>query len=80
METFWFIWLAAAAVTLVAMYAVKCLRERRLAGVRELYWPTLLTVCLIAGGIAAFLHQATSSRQVEVPPEVQEKIALPPRN
>lgn len=79
MNTAWWVGVGAGILMLIAMYAVKCGRERRLARLRELYWPSLITLCVVVGGIAGYVYDATSSRQVEVPDKLKEQLNLPPR-
>jgi peptidoglycan/LPS O-acetylase OafA/YrhL len=77
MNPSWYVGLGAAVLMLIAMYAVKCARERRLAQPRELYWPTLVFVCVVVGGIAGYVYDVTSPRPVELPPALKEQLNLP---
>jgi hypothetical protein len=64
------------------VYAVKCLRRRRLCGLAEFHWPGLIVIALIIGAVPAFIYDNQSSRTVQVPDGVAErpKIAGPEKN
>ncbi|MEQ9638792.1 MAG: hypothetical protein RIM84_02120 [Alphaproteobacteria bacterium] len=79
MNTAWAVGIGAGVLMLVAVYAVKCVRVRRLARPRELYWPSLVTLCVVAGGIAGYVYDANSSRQVPVPDDLKKQLS-PPRD
>ena len=78
MNTAWVIGVGAGVLMLVAMYVFKCARVHRLARPGELYWPSLVTLCVVVGGIAGYVYDANSSRQVEVPDKLKQQLNPPP--
>ncbi|MFP6705435.1 MAG: hypothetical protein VCE75_05255 [Alphaproteobacteria bacterium] len=82
MNNFLLVWLISALVVLGAVYLLKSLRQRRLAGLDRIHWPGLVVIAMILGAVPAFIYNMQTPRSVSVPDGVAErpKIADPAKN
>jgi hypothetical protein len=76
MTFFQFVWLISAIVVFIGSYLVRCFRLRRIAGPRDLHWPGLLVIALVAGLLPAYIADQRVKRSVEVPETLAPQPAI----
>ena len=71
------VWIGSSIVIFLGLYLTQCISQRRLAAPWQLHLPGVIVLCVVLGFLPAYVFDIRSSRQVELPPELQGDPEVP---
>ncbi len=71
------VWLVSSLLCLVAIFAVRSIRLRRLARPSDLSWRGVIGLSILAGALPAIAYTLTVQSRVEIPPQTLERTMVP---